>query len=207
MTSRTRRAYAAGAATALLLTVGACTGGEDDPTASPTGSASSTPAVSSSSSGSPSASASTTPSASASASVEIPAAARANTDAGAIAFVRFWFDQLNIAYTKPDASILPALSTDECTSCRNLEAEPARYVKLGHKMQGPPTAPLRNLRVTDGAPAGRQFVRFTLMQMSVRVQDASGKIVDTQTAKTFERVAILSWEGSRWKLNGLAEPS
>ena len=207
MKSRTRWAYAASAATALLLTASACTGGEDDPTVSPTGAASSTPSSSSSSSRSPSVSASTTPSASASASVEIPAAARANTDAGAIAFVRFWFEQVNTAYTKPDATLIPAISLTTCKSCTDIAGEPREYVALGHRMSTRPIEPLTNLRILGGGVDGDRRVSFTLTQNAVQVVDSTGKSVDTQPAAEGTRLALVSWKEGRWYLAGLAAPA
>ena len=44
----------------------------------------------------------TSPSPSVSASVEVPAAAREKTEKGAEAFVRFFFEQVNQAWTDPD---------------------------------------------------------------------------------------------------------
>ena len=52
---------------------------------------------------SPSASSSSSsPTSSPSPSVEIPAAAREKSEKGAEAFVRYFFDQVNVAWTKPE---------------------------------------------------------------------------------------------------------
>ena len=87
--------YAAAAATVLLAA--GCNGGADNqPSPTPTPTVSS-PTASPSDSGSPSPSA----------SVSIPAEAMAQTPEGAVAFVKFFFDEVNRAYLEPNGGILP----------------------------------------------------------------------------------------------------
>lgn len=50
--------------------------------------------------------------------VGVPTAARANTAQGATAFVRYWYEQLNLAYATLDADALDNLSDPTCQSCR-----------------------------------------------------------------------------------------
>ena len=51
----------------------------------------------------------------------IPAAARAHTPAGAEAFVRYFYSQLNIAWSKPQAGLIAGLSAKTCKTCAALE--------------------------------------------------------------------------------------
>ncbi len=51
----------------------------------------------------------------------VPSAARVKTPQGAAAFVRFYFDQLNVAFSTSDASIIRAYSQPECGTCKIYE--------------------------------------------------------------------------------------
>src|SRR5918993_149978 len=103
--------WAVGALLVTLLLSG-CQA-EETPSAGPSPSASS---------GSPSASpASTSPSPSASPSSEIPAAAREKSETGAEAFTRFFFDQVNVAWTEPRPGLIGSLSDPDCQFCAKTE--------------------------------------------------------------------------------------
>ncbi|WP_284288283.1 hypothetical protein [Angustibacter aerolatus] len=49
----------------------------------------------------------------------VPAAARADSEAGAKAFVRFYFDRLNMAVRYPEGAWLQGLATANCRFCRS----------------------------------------------------------------------------------------
>ena len=76
-----------------------------------------------------------TPSASTSAAV-IPTPARAHTPQGAAAFVRFYFVQVNKAFTTADPGSLAALSDPECSSCRNYIATAEKFRSDGRHIRG-----------------------------------------------------------------------
>ena len=59
----------------------------------------------------------TSPSPSVSATVEVPAAAREQTEKGAEAFVRFFFDEVNQAWTKPASGLVAGQSESGCQFC------------------------------------------------------------------------------------------
>lgn len=52
----------------------------------------------------------------------VPSAARSHTPAGAVAFVQFYIDQVNRAWTTPQTGLIPALSLPTCKSCAGLES-------------------------------------------------------------------------------------
>ena len=207
MRSRTGRTYAVSAATAVTLALAGCGGGGGDgdgdgPTASPTRTNSPT-ASATASSVSPSASASASPSVSASASIDIPPAARANTDAGAIAFVRFYFDQVNLAYTKPDTMLLPALAKETCQSCTGLQDGVVELANAGQRMKSDLVAPPSPV-IAPEAPAGQTWVRFELTQMTVPVINASGDEQEGQKASSVAKIMSVAWEGNQWQVVGIA---
>ncbi len=109
---RGSRAVVLAASAALALGASACTGTKADPTSSRTSATSTTSSATSPTSSSTSTTASST-SSSTTAYVPVkptlPAAAKEHTDAGAVAFVKYYLDVVNYAWTKPDAKILPRL--------------------------------------------------------------------------------------------------
>lgn len=121
-----------------------------------------------------------------------------------MAFARYYFEQVNAAYRKPDAAIIPALSTSECKSCDSLQGTVQGYVSQGQKATSAPTAPLTNVKMRVALPAARVMVAFTLTQNAMQVVDGSGKVVETQQKKQREQIAVLVWREGRWFMNGLA---
>ena len=124
-----------------------------------------------------------------------------------MAFTRFWFEQVNIAYTKPDPTLIPALSTGSCKSCADIAGEPREYASKGQKMAAPPIQPLSDVRVLPGATEGSLRVSFTLTQNAVNVIDDSGAVVAQEPAAKGTRVALVLWKGGQWFMDGLAAAS
>ncbi len=177
--------YAAAAATVLLAA--GCNGGADNqPSPTPTPTVSS-PTASPSDSGSPSPSA----------SVSIPAEAMAQTPEGAVAFVKFFFDEVNRAYLEPNGGILPGLGDPDCRSCASLQANAEEYVANNQRYSSSALS-VSDPRAADGAPIGQQFVTLTLNQLAANVVDGSGATVSTKEAKSVERRVLLTWRGDRW---------
>jgi hypothetical protein len=63
----------------------------------------------------------------------IPSAAQAPTAQGADAFVRFYFQQLNVAFSTADSGIIRAFSDPSCGTCKNyieaLDATPETVIR------------------------------------------------------------------------------
>lgn len=204
MKSRTTMTYALALATAATLALAGCSGREEEPTATPSATSSSTGSPSPTGSTSPSATGS--PSASASAPIDIPAAAQANTEDGAVAFVRFWFEQVNIAFTTANPAVITLLSTSDCKSCSSLAESPAEFAAKQQRAKPSPFKPLTNVKSLGKDPDGQYRVSFTLAQNTVSVLDASGKVVDTQQGGSAKRVALVTRKGEQWVMRGLAAP-
>lgn len=172
--------------------LGGCTGGaEPDPS----------PSVSSGSSSS-SASVSVTPSPSPSVTAsgpEIPAAAREQTEAGAIAFAKFFFDQFNIAWTEPRAGLIESLSDPECQFCRKSEESALGFVADGQRYAAAPVE-VRDVEPIAGAPNGQQFLAATFEQKASRIVDSSGVVIKPVKAQVGERYVVLVWADGRWWL-------
>ena len=66
----------------------------------------------------------------------VPPAATALTPQGADAFVRYFFDQMNVAFRTSNASLIDALSTPACITCNNYEKALTEASKAGHFLNG-----------------------------------------------------------------------
>ena len=185
------------AALALVLVVGVLAGCESS--ASP-------PATTSPSAAASSASPSplvTSPSPSASPSVEIPAAARVKSDKGAEAFVRYFFDQVNTAWTTANPELIAANSESGCKSCASLRDTAAELKAKKHKYASKPVT-VKDTKSLAGAPAGQQFVEADLLQNRVDIVDASGRVVSTDKQDALLRTVGVIWKGDRWLIYDVA---
>jgi hypothetical protein len=194
-----RRWYAAGLGAVALLALGACSGDEGDPGTSPSSSSSSS-TTSGTSTGAP-----TTGSPTTTATVDpadLPPEARKHTPEGAAAFVKYYIEQLNLAWTTPDSSLLPPLSDPECIACKNLNDT---AVQLERDKQHYTRDPVTVTKVVPLSENGKgvQLVRLFMDQHKVDVVDSAGKIVLTDPKKKVARTVGTTWVGKSWQLFGM----
>lgn len=166
------------------------------------GSTSPSPSVSASHSGSASPSVSSSSSPSPSPSYSVPPEARTHDEAGAMAFVRFYIEQINKAYVTPDDTLLPPLAEPACKSCESIQADAVEYVDLKRRFNGP-AASVVSVRAIQGAPDGQQLLTLKLHQLPASVVDQSGAVKSTKEDSTFERGVLLTWKGDRWLISGI----
>lgn len=172
------------------VVLGGCTG-ESEPDPSPSAGSESVTS---------SASASVTPSPSPSVTAsgpEIPAAAREQTEAGAVAYAKFFFDQFNIAWTEPRAGLIEALSDPKCQFCQKSEESTVGFVADGQRYASRPVE-VSELEPIVGAPSGQQFLAATFEQKATQIVDQSGTVVSSVKRQVGERYVVLSWSDGRW---------
>ena len=187
--SRRRMPFAA-FVVAGAVALGGCTG-ESDPDPSPSaGSASAT------SSASPSVTPSPSPSVTAS-GPEIPPSAREQTEAGAIAYAKFFFDQVNTAWTEPRAGLIASLSDPECDFCSASESDAGYLVKERQRYQTDPSE-LLEVEPISGAPEGQQYLAIRLEQKNARIVDEAGVVVSSDERLVVDRYMALVWSDGRW---------
>ena len=192
---RLRSRAAMGVGFAGMLVASGVLSGCDSEAATP-GASSPSSAVSSASP-SPSAS-SPSPSASASPSVAIPPAARVKSDKGAEAFVRYFFDQVNQAWTSPQAGLVPALADSGCQFCLKTESDAQALVNAQSGTKSQPIS-LKAVTVLSGAaPAGQSFVRTDATQNLTDVLGADNAVVRSDSKKELQLMTGLIWKGGRW---------
>lgn len=150
------------------------------------------------SSPSPSPSASPSPSVTES-GPQIPSAAREKTDAGAVAFVKYFFDQLQVAWTEPRTGVISALSESDCQFCKTTEQTAAYLVTNKQRYKSDPVD-VADLEVFGGAPDGQQFLSVTMLQRKASIVSADGAVVRTDAAKKLPRYVTLRWVDGSWSM-------
>ena len=171
----------AGAVAALTVAVlGACTGDAADPTTSPATSASPSPT-----------------SAYVPVKPKFPAAAKKQTDAGAVAFVEYYWAALNYAWTRPDPNILRGLSVEDCISCKSLKNAAHEYAILGQRFNRPPVD-LKSSRLVFNA-LGHAQVETLLVRTSASLIDASGGRLKTNNEASVIRMVRIEWL-KKWQI-------
>lgn len=194
MNTSWQRAAVTLAVVALGLT--AC-GDEDDPTqsSSPTPTAS---ASASASSASPSATAS--PTGSATAAADVPAAAKARTEAGAIAFLNFYFDQSNQGFIDPvNAPDLMTYSDTGCVACKKTQQSIDEYAKGGWSLKQAPLE-LRDEALATEVTADRVIINFTSVERAQTQYQNSKATSYTTKASTLKKAAALKWVNGAWQM-------
>jgi hypothetical protein len=168
--------------------------------AKPDASSSSTPTSSSTTT----AATTTAPPTSASPTVDpnIPAAARAHTPAGAEAFVRYFYTQLNVAWGQPKSGLLAPLSLPSCKICTALEENAAKNVSTHQRMSGD-TVRIDSADAGGTESTGDQRLIVIGSQLKSSVVDSNGRKVRDIPAAKFRFVATTRWTESGWRVNDI----
>ena len=181
MVARTWR-YAAGLALLGALAGGlvGCTSSPAGPgsTSGPTGGATSVPATStatSPSSGTATGSATGTLAYPA----DVPAEARVNSPAGAMAFARHFFAQVNKAYTTPQAGLIAPLSTANCKSCAAYEKHAADYVGRAVRYDRPAIVVQEITVSPETEPGATLLLDIVVEQQAARLIDAGSRVAES----------------------------
>ena len=185
---------------ALLSTLGAVSGCSGAPSASPT--LSPLPTASSTPTGSPTASSPTT---AASTSATPPATAGSGapppdtpfTREGAESFARYWFAEFDRAYAQLDPSIIAAISTNECVSCKAFQRDLRQTKAAGQTYRGGEGL----LKDVVSAPLNGQsaIVLVVYATKELQVVDSSRLVVQSLPAQGKIVVNIdLRWRQTSW---------
>ncbi|MBM6404154.1 hypothetical protein JQN72_07840 [Phycicoccus sp. CSK15P-2] len=189
------RVWLVGAAVVAVVVAAGCGGsGGSVPSGSPVVS-SSGPGGSVSSSASPSVSGS--PSSTGGAGPEVPAAAREQTPEGAEAFVEFYFEQFNVAWTEPRPGLIEANSTGDCKFCRTTEEHAVWLADNDQRYSSEPIT-LKSVEALAGAPKGQLYLFAEFVQNPVDVVTADGTVTSSEDRMDVQRNLALKWSGGRW---------
>ena len=130
----------------------------------------------------------------------IPVAARAHTPAGAEAFIRYFYRQLNVAWGQPRAGLLAQLSLPTCKICTALEENAAKNVSTHQRMSGD-TVRIDSADAGGTESTGDQRVIVIGSQLKSSVVDSNERKVRDIPAAKFRFVATTRWTESGWRVN------
>jgi len=130
---------------------------------------------------------------------DLPAAAREHSAAGAEAFVRFFYRQMNRAWTQPAAGLIPPLCLSSSKSCAAIERTAQQLVRDQHRYVGEPLTIFLVVPLGAGSPSsiavdvqGRQERRD--------VVNAQGAVVLTDQQKPAHSEVQLVWLSDGWRI-------
>jgi hypothetical protein len=123
----------------------------------------------------------------------IPAAARAHTPSGAEAFVRYFYSQLNTAWSKPQAGLISGLSAKTCKTCAALEGTAADLAATGRHYRG------EVLAVATIGSISESEVLVVGVQPIGSVVDSKGAVVKSGTkVQPLKFVVTVEWPAQGW---------
>ncbi|WP_409483331.1 DUF6318 family protein [Arsenicicoccus dermatophilus] len=193
----------------LLLTL-AVAGCSASPVAAPTATRELPPPLRS---GAPSAPASTVPPAPTStapasaaspargdATAGIPAAARAHTPEGAEAFVRYFVDQINVAWTTPRTGLISSLSLSTCKSCANLEKSAADMAATSSHY-AEPTLTLKNVEYGMDELTRQELVTADVTDTPQPYVTKGGSTQLARRKEIAARSFDVAWSRNSWRIS------
>ena len=116
--------------------------------------------------------------------------------------MRFFYEQMNTAFSRSDASIITALSNDECTACSNYVKALESASRDGESIRGdsfavtdvavPPLQALGTIAEVSGVTPAREVV------------GASGDVIKTlKSDGRFHVQVAVKWLEGRWLVSGI----
>ena len=143
-------------------------------------------------SASPTASSSSTATTAPAGSSSIPAAAQAHTNAGAEAFVRFYFGSLNESWSLANSAPIRPLALTTCRTCANFVATAEALSKRKQHYAGPAleVGPMISL---PESTSSQVVVQMALTQKSIKILDEVGSVVRSAPEARDLVEAVVSW--------------
>jgi Family of unknown function (DUF6318) len=129
----------------------------------------------------------------------IPAAARAHTPAGAEAFVRYFVERLNVAWTAPRAGILSPLCQASSKACAAYEKTATRLSSTGHRYNENPLT-VGFIGPLGSASANHLDVLANVVQEPRSEVDSAGKTYITDQRKDLRLDFELFYIGQAWSV-------
>jgi hypothetical protein len=136
--------------------------------------------------------------------LDVPAEARANTAAGAEAFVRFYFERLNVAFVEANPAALTGLSAQTCGSCASFAASVRR---LRAKEQRVTLEPFRIMGMSETPASGsaKRIFSVVLVHVPTTIISGSGALITREPQERMLLDAALMRAPGGWAIAGLSE--
>lgn len=129
---------------------------------------------------------------------DVPAEARVDSPAGAMAFARYFFAQVNKAYTTPQAGLIAPLSLAECLSCASFARNADSYVELRRRYSVEPIQVIETTIAAETPEPGSRLVDAVVQQRAAKLIDATGAVVDSFSEKRGVFLVRLARRGDGW---------
>lgn len=129
----------------------------------------------------------------------VPQAARQRTPAGAEAFVRFYFTQLNVALMTANPEAIRSLSASGCRFCSQNMENAVEMATKGEHYASEPVA-LSDLRPAPGAPPGQMFISVRIVQSGAAVVSDAGAEIRRDDTASGESLVGVGWTATGWRL-------
>ncbi len=117
--------------------------------------------------------------------------------------MKYYFDQVAVAWTTPDPDYLRNLSNPDCISCASLTTTASDLAMKGQRYDRDP-ASVRNLVFKGAVGSDHVQVTFVLDQKLSHVVDKDGVVVLTDNPKVVERRIELEWVKGQWRVWDIA---
>ena len=134
---------------------------------------------------------------------DVPAEARVNSPAGAMAFARHFFAQVNKAYTTPQAGLIAPLSTARCKTCATYEGNSLEYVQLHQRHTLEPVQVTEVSIAPDTPDDVTRTVDVVFVQRPSQIVDSVGAVVETLKSRQAIFAVDLVWDGNLWRVSGI----
>jgi Family of unknown function (DUF6318) len=126
----------------------------------------------------------------------IPVAARAHTPAGAEAFVRYFYSQLNVAWSKPQAGLISALSVPTCKTCLAFEGTAADLASKHQHYRDDVFV------VKSVGSIGESEVLVVGTQPPGAVVNNNGSVVKSRTQAQPAKFSVtVAWSSQGWRIS------
>jgi hypothetical protein len=137
---------------------------------------------------------------------ELPDEAKEQTEAGAEAFVKFYFDMLNILVQDPKPGVLGGLASPNCQTCGAFAENIDTLESAGERMAGPlASVELTETNLNDEVA----WVNVRLEQLGPAIVDQDGNVAVAEIEPQRGTILVqVTYAGDSWVLSDIArQPS
>ncbi|MDC5697645.1 hypothetical protein OO014_10275 [Intrasporangium calvum] len=128
----------------------------------------------------------------------VPVAARKHTKAGAVAFVRHYVDQLNVAWTTPDPEAIRDLCDVRVSkACAANLKDAEAYKRDGLRYSGTP-AHTKSIAPLGVEPDQTHRILWTGVQLRNDLVDSKEKVIQSYPREELRLAFFLRWTDSGW---------
>jgi hypothetical protein len=131
----------------------------------------------------------------------VPAAAKPKTQAGAAAFVAFFWQQFNRSQMEANPALLPGLFQDSCAPCAAY-VDGATALQKGRQHYASPPFVVKSVK-TDTLKGSTATVLSPVTQQAAAVADSSNKTLAVATEQDQEFLVTLMWNNNGWKVSDI----